>query len=81
MRLTELDQSTIANMTAALEHVCKKIPADKDTHELPKQIADEIIACARAGRRTLIDFQDAGARIVEELTRPAQSWWWRWRKQ
>jgi len=81
MRLTEFDQSTIANMTAALEHVCKKIPADKDTHELRKRIADEIIACARAGRRTLIDFQDAGARIVEELTHPAQSWWWRWRKQ
>ena len=80
MLLTEFDQSTIANMTAALEHVCKKIPADKDTHELRKQVADEIIACARAGRRTLIDFQDAGSRIVVDLTRPAQSWWRRWRK-
>jgi hypothetical protein len=67
-------------MTAALEHVCKKIPSDRDTHELRKQIADEIIACARAGSRTLIDFKDAGSRIVEELTHPAQSWWWRWRK-
>ena len=77
--LTEFDQSTIANMTAALEYVCKKIPADKDTHELRKQIANEIIACARKGRRTLVDFQDAGLTIVEELTRPAQSWWQRWR--
>ena len=28
--LTEFDQNTIANMTAALEYVCKRIPADKD---------------------------------------------------
>jgi hypothetical protein len=32
--LTEFDQNTIANMTAALDYVCKKIPADKDSNEL-----------------------------------------------
>ena len=38
--LIELDQSTLANMTAALEAVCKKLPPDKDSHESRKQIAD-----------------------------------------
>ena len=28
--LIEFDQNTIANMTAALDYVCKKIPADRD---------------------------------------------------
>ena len=50
--LTEFDQTTIANMTAALDYVCKKIPADKDTNELRKSIADELVRCARMGRRT-----------------------------
>jgi hypothetical protein len=39
--LTEFDQTTIANMTAALDFVCKKIPADKDTDELRKRVAED----------------------------------------
>jgi hypothetical protein len=39
--LTEFDQNTIANMTAALDYVCKKIPADRDSTELRKQIAND----------------------------------------
>ena len=42
--LTEFDQSPIANMTAALDYVCKKIPTEKDSAHLRKQIADEITA-------------------------------------
>jgi hypothetical protein len=60
--LTEFDQNTIANMTAALEQVCKRIPPDKDGYEIRKRIADAMIACGNAGRRTLVDFQDAGTR-------------------
>ena len=58
--LTEFDQNTIANMTAALDYVCKKIPADKDSTELRKRIADELIQCARSGKRSVIDLQNAG---------------------
>ena len=32
--ISEFDQNTIANMTAALDYVCKKIPAVSDTNEL-----------------------------------------------
>ena len=60
--LTEFDQNTIANMTAALDFVCKKIPADKDSTELRKKIADELIQCAR---RTVIDLQNAGLTILK----------------
>ena len=51
--LTEFDQNTIANMTAALEYICNKIPPDKDGHEIRKRIADAIMACGHAGRRRL----------------------------
>ena len=73
--LMDFDQNTIANMTAALEYVCKKIPPDKDSQELRKQIGDVIIACATSGRRSLIDFQDAGLAILAELTRPKKHAW------
>ena len=40
--LTEFDQTTIANMTAALDFVCKKIPADKDSNELRKRVEGRV---------------------------------------
>ena len=73
--LTEFDQNTIANMTAALEYVCKRIPPDEDCHEIRKRIADAMIACGRAGRRTLFDFQDAGNKVLDEIVKPAGFNW------
>ena len=35
--LLTLDQTTVANMTAALEHVCKQIPPEKDSHVVRKE--------------------------------------------
>jgi hypothetical protein len=58
--LTEFDQNTIANMTAALDYVCKKIPADRDSTELRKRIANELANCAQSGKRELIDLQTPG---------------------
>ena len=58
--LTEFDQTTIANMTAALDFVCKKIPADKESNELRKRVGVELVRCARMGRHSLIDLQKAG---------------------
>ena len=63
--LIEFDQNTIANMTAALDYVCKKIPADRDSNELRKRIADELIQCAQSGKRTVIDLQNAGLNVLE----------------
>jgi hypothetical protein len=76
--LTEFDQTTIANMTAALDFVCKKIPADRDTNKLRKRIGDELIRCARAGRRSLIDLQHAGMQVLEESARQTRSNWFGW---
>ena len=63
--LTEFDQSTIANMTAALDYVCKKIPTEKDSAHLRKQIADEIIRCARSRKHTLGALQEAGLSVLQ----------------
>jgi hypothetical protein len=73
--LAEFDQSTVANMTAALEYVCKRIPLDKDSQELRKRVADAMVACGHAGRRTLADFQDAGIKVLGELVRPRRFSW------
>jgi hypothetical protein len=73
--LTNFDQNTIANMTAALEYVCKKIPPDKDTQELRRRIGDMIIASASNGRRSLIDLRGAGLKVLEEVVRPPKNIW------
>ena len=73
--LIEFDQNTIANMTAALDYVCKKIPADRDSNELRKRIADELIQCAQSGKRTVIDLQNAGLNVLESTEKPAGFNW------
>jgi hypothetical protein len=73
--LTDFDQNTVAMMTAALEYVCKRIPSDKDSHELRKRIADAMVACGHEGRRTLIDFQEAGEKVLDEVVRPRRFNW------
>jgi hypothetical protein len=79
--LTEFDQNTIANMTAALEYVCKRIPQGRDGHEIRKRIADAMVACGQDGRRSLVDFQNVGMKTLEEIVRPTRFNWsslWRW---
>ena len=73
--LIEFDQNTIANMTAALDYVCKKIPADRDSTELRKRIADELIQCAQSGKRTVIDLQNAGLNVLESTETPTGFNW------
>ena len=73
--LTDLDQTTIANMTAALDAVCKKIPPEKDSHQLRKQVADAMIALAGERKRTFIDFQNAGLEILDEIINPGKHKW------
>ena len=75
--LIGFDHNTIANMTAALEYVSKKIPADKDTHELRKLIADAMIVSANSGRHTYVDLQGAGLKALADILRPPKSSWWR----
>ena len=72
--LTEFDQSTIANMTAALNFVSKKIAVEKDSNELRKRIADELTQCARTG-----PIRKAGMKILEHAASEGEfSWlvWW-----
>ena len=73
--LTEFDQTTIANMTAALEYVCKAIPPEIDTTDLRKRIGAAMIERANQGRRTLIDFQNAGSKVLAEAVQSRKFDW------
>ena len=66
----EFDQTTMANMTAALEQICNRLPPDSDTHENRKRIADAMSAYAQSGGCTLRDFQSLGSETLKEMTRP-----------
>src|SRR5215831_8784563 len=71
--LIEFDQDMMADMTAALAFVCKRIPADKDSYDTRKRIADAMMASAHSGWRTLNDFQNVGLKVLAEITRPSRS--------
>ena len=73
--LIDLDPTTLTYMTAALEGVCNKIPAEDDSNELRKRIADEMIAAAKAHRRSFADFEEAGMRVLNEAVRPGPFKW------
>ena len=73
--LTEFDQNTIANMTAALEYVCKKIPAYKDSPELRKLLGAAMIQSANSGKCTYIDLQNAGLNALREHLQPQKASW------
>jgi hypothetical protein len=59
------DQSTLDNMTAAIDSVCRKIPLRRDTPELRRQLADAMLEAAKAGRRNFVDFRSVGMEFVE----------------
>jgi hypothetical protein len=55
-----LDQSTVGNMTAALEHVCKQIAPESDSHETRKALADAMLASAKDGARSVVQSKRSG---------------------
>ena len=73
--LMEFDQTTMADITSALDYVCKQLPADKDSYETRKQIADAMVARALSGRRSLDDLQTVGLRVLADITRPPRFRW------
>jgi hypothetical protein len=73
--LIEFDQNTLANMTAALESVCKKLPSHEDNHDNRKRIADGMIESARTGKRSYSDLKDAGDVALKKIIRPKRFSW------
>jgi hypothetical protein len=78
--LIEYDQTTMANVTAAFDSVCKKIPSGLDSDETRKKIADAMIASARTGKRTFTDFRSAGMQALDEIPRRRKLSWFGFRR-
>jgi hypothetical protein len=73
--LTEFDLNTITNVTVALDCICGKVPAERDSNEFRKRIAVELMLSARLGKRPKIDLQAAGLKMVETAARRSGSRW------
>ena len=56
--MLEFDNSTLANMTAALDHGCKMLSEDFDTSENRKRIGNAIVSAAKSQRRTLVQLSE-----------------------
>lgn len=64
---SEFDDRTAANMEAALERVCRRLPADRQDHATRRFVAERIIDAARKGHRTLDEFISAGMQALSQL--------------
>ena len=73
--LMEFDQTTMAEMAAALYYVCKKLPAEKDSYATRKQIADAMVARALSGKHSSDDLQRVGLKVLADITRPPRVRW------
>lgn len=73
--ILSFDQNTLANMTAALEYVCRKLPPDRDNPDIRKYIAGEIVAQAKNGKTEYSELIDVGLGVVNNyLFPPSRSW-------
>lgn len=73
--LLKFDQTGLANMTAALEYVCRKLPPDRDNDAIRQYIAEEIAAASSRGRTSLGDLTNIGLKVVNNyLFPPSRSW-------
>ncbi|MBR1153627.1 hypothetical protein [Bradyrhizobium sp. JYMT SZCCT0428] len=70
-----LDQTTVANMAAALDYVCRKLPPERDNPAVRTHIADEIVVAANNGQTSLGDLTDIGLKVVNDFVfPPGRSW-------
>ena len=51
-----------------------------DSHETRKAIADAMLAGARTGTRSLMQFQEIGFAKLKEIVRPRKRRWLWWRR-
>jgi hypothetical protein len=62
-------------MTAALEYVCRKLPAERDNPVIRKYIAEEIVVASSKGQTALGDLTSVGLKVVNGyLFPPGRSW-------
>jgi hypothetical protein len=68
--MLEFDTNTLAYMTAALEHACRKLKAD--TPEARKFVADKLVECAKSGRRSTAELIEVGEQAAAEANAGGQ---------
>ncbi|MFO1109292.1 MAG: hypothetical protein U1E61_08925 [Bradyrhizobium sp.] len=71
--MLEFDSSTLANMTAALDHGCKILSGDLDTKENRKRIGDAIVNAAKSDKRSLIQLIEVAVSEAAGITGTPES--------
>lgn len=65
--MLEFDSSTLANMTAALDHGCKMLSGSCDTPANRKRIGDAIVVAAKSYKRSLIQLIEVAESEVSAI--------------
>jgi hypothetical protein len=73
--MLRFDPATISGMTAALDHVYRKIPPDVDSAANRKRIADAIMASAEDGKFSLFELRNAGLQVLNDVLYPPRRSW------
>jgi hypothetical protein len=71
--MLHFDQTTLANMTAALEYVCRKLPPKQDTPAIRKHIAADLSGADKGAN--LAYLTTVGLKVVNDsVFPPSRSW-------
>jgi len=68
--MSQLSDRAQANIDVVLDEVCGELPHGGD-HESRKYIAEQLVACARAGKIALSELTYVGRRALTQLRRKA----------
>ena len=71
--MAEFDNTTVTNMTTALDLGCKHLSGSFDTAQNRTRISDAIVGAAKSGKRTLAQFIDVSLNEAVAITGPKPS--------
>ena len=70
--MLEFENSTLANMTAALEHGCKMLSGDFDTSDNRKRIGDALINAAKLRKCSLVQLIEVAEHEAAAIVGPSR---------
>ena len=73
--MPNFDETTLADMAAAIQYAYGKLPQERDNPAVRQYIAEEIIAAAKKGQTSRADLSDVGLALVNSyLFPPGRAW-------
>lgn len=73
--MQNFDESTLANMAAAIAYACGQLPPERDNPAVRQYVAEKILAAAKKGQTSRAALSGVGLEVVNSfLFPPSRAW-------